>query len=90
MSLARRGQMADWEHPYLSLVRQYALLGVSHSSLYYRPRAAPPEKLPLMGESDRQYLEQPFCGSRQMMASRVCMSRKRVQRLMRTMGLRAI
>ena len=47
-----------------------------------------------MGEIDRQYLETPFYGSRRMRAwlerrgARV--SRKRVQRLMRGMGLRAI
>ena len=33
MSPARRREMVDWEHPSLSLVRQCALLGVSHSSL---------------------------------------------------------
>ena len=36
MSPARR-QMVDREHPSLSLLRQCALLGVSRSSLYYRP-----------------------------------------------------
>ena len=40
MSPARRRQMVDRVHPSLSLVRQCALLGVSRSSLYYRPRAA--------------------------------------------------
>ena len=41
MSPARRRQMVDRQHPSLSLVRQCALLGVSRSSLYYRPRATP-------------------------------------------------
>ena len=54
--------MVDREHPSLSLVRQCALLGVSPSSLYYRPRAASAEDLSLMGEIDRQYLETPFFG----------------------------
>ena len=86
--------MVDREHPSLSLVRQCALLGVSRSSLYYRPRAASAENLSLMGEIDRQYLETPFFGSRRMedwlerRGMRV--SRKRVQRLMRAMGRRAI
>ena len=44
MSPARR-QMVDREHPSLSLVRQCALLGVSRSSLYYRPKAASAEDL---------------------------------------------
>ena len=47
-----------------------------------------------MGESDRHYLETPFYGSRRMKASLdrqgMTVSRKRVQRLMRIMGLRAI
>ena len=94
MSPARRRQMVDREHPSLSLVRQCAPLGVSRSSLYYRPRAASAEDLSLMGESDRQYLETHFYGSRRMKAwlerSGVRVSRKRVQRLMRAMGLRAI
>ena len=94
MSPARRWQMVDREHPSLSLVRQCALLGISRSSLYYRPRAASPEDLFLMGEIDQQYLETPFFGSRRMKAwlerRGVGVSRKRVQRLMRAMGLRAI
>ena len=68
MSRARRWEMVDREHPSLSLVRQCALLGVSRSSVYYRPRAASAEDLSLMGEIDRQYLETPFCGSRRMKA----------------------
>ena len=47
-----------------------------------------------MGEMDRQYLETPFYGSRRMKAwlerRGVRVSWKRVQRLMRVMGLRAI
>ena len=94
MSPARRREMVDRQHPSLSLVRQCALLGVSRSSIYYRPRAAPAEDLSLMGEIDRQYLETPFYGSRRMKAwlerRGMPVSRKRVQRLMRAMGLRAI
>ena len=94
MSPAQRREMVDREHPSLSLVRQCALLGVSRSSVYYRPRAASQEDLSLMGEIDRQYLETPFYGSRRMKAwlewRGVRVSRKRVQRLMRAMGLRAI
>ena len=94
MSPGRRRKMVDREHPKLPIVRQCALLGVSRSSLYYRPKAASEEDLSLMREMDRQYLETPFYGSRRMKVwlaregRRV--SRKRVQRLMRVMGLRAI
>ena len=47
-----------------------------------------------MGEIDRQYLETPFYGSRRMRVwlerQGMVVGRKRVQRLMRTMGLRSI
>ena len=74
--------------------RGQALLGVTRSSIYYRSKAASEEDLFLMGKIDRQYLETPFYGSRRMKVwlerRGVRMSRKRVQRLMRVMGLRAI
>ena len=96
MSRAHRRQMVDREHPSLPIVRQCALLGVSRSSLYYhyRPRGASEDDLSLMSEMDQHYLETPFYGSRRMKSwlerqgRRI--SRKRVQRLMRIMGLRAI
>ena len=94
MSAARRRQLVDREHRSLSLVRRCALLGVSRSSLYYRPRAAWAEDLSLIEEIDRQYLETPFFWSRRMKAwlerRGMPVSRRRVQRLMRAMGFRAI
>ena len=94
MSLAQRRKMVDREHPSLSMTRQCALLGVSRSGLYYRSRGTSAKDLVLMQAMDRQYLETPFFGSRRM---RVWLERqgmvvgwKRVQRLMRTMGLRTI
>ena len=94
MSLAQRRKMVDREHLSLSIARQCALLGVARSSLYYRPREACGENLALMQAMDRQYLDTPFYGSRRMKVWLAregrCVSRKRVQRLMRIMGLRAI
>ena len=94
MSPDRRREMVDREHPSLRMVRQCALLGVSRSSLYYRAKGASEADLSLMREMDRQYLETPFYGSRRMKAwldrQGMPVSRKRVQRLMRVMGLRAI
>ena len=94
MSLAQRRGMVDREHLSLSITRQCALLGVARSSLYYRPREAAGEDLALMQAMDRQYLDTPFYGSRRMKVWLAregrCVSRKRVQRLMRIMGLRAI
>ena len=67
---------------------------MSWSSLYYRPQGASDDDLSLTQAMDRQYLETPFYGSRRMRAwlrrQGKYVSRKRVQRLMRIMGLRAI
>ena len=94
MSPGRRREMVNREHPSLPIVRQCILLGVSRSSLYYRAKGASEADLSLMREMDRQYLETPFYGSRRMKAwldrQGIPVSRKRVQRLMRVMGLRAI
>ena len=94
MSLAQRRELVNRRHRHLPIVRQCQLLGVSRSSLYYRAKETSQQDLSLMREIDRQYLETPFYGSRRMKA---CLerqgkpvSRKRVQRLMRVMGLRAI
>ena len=94
MSRERRREMVDRRHPALSTVRQCALLGIGRSSLYYRPRGTPAEDLAVMKRMDQQYLATPFYGSRRMKVwlgrQGHQMSRKRVQRLMRTMGLTAI
>ena len=94
MSLAQRRKMVDREHPSLSMTRQCALLGVSRSGLYYRSMGTSEEDLALMQAMDRQYLETPFFGSRRMRVwlerQGMVVGRKRVQRLMRIMGLRAI
>ena len=94
MSRERRREMVDRQHPALSTVRQCGLLGISRSSVYYRPRAPSREDLALMKQIDQQYLATPFYGSRRMkvwlgrQGHRA--NRKRVRRLMRTMGLEAI
>ena len=94
MSRERRREMVDRRHPALSTVRQCTLLSISRSSLNYRRKETCPENLTVMKAMDHQYLSTPFYGSRRMRAwlgrqgQRV--NRKRVQRLMRTMGLRAI
>ena len=94
MSFAQRRKMVDREHPSLSMTRQCALLGVSRSGLYYRSRGTSEEDLALMQAMDRQYLETPFFGSWRMRVwlerQGMVVGRKRVQRLMRTMELRAI
>ena len=94
MSRERRREMVDRRHPDLSKVRQCALLNISRSSLNYRRKGTRPEDLAVMEAMDQQYLATPFYGSRRMRVwlgrQGHTVNRKRVQRLMRTMGLRAI
>jgi putative transposase len=86
--------LVEPEHPELSLRRQCELLGLSRASLYYHPVPASPEDLRFMRLIDGQYTECPFYGSRRMTAwlerQGETVNRKRVQRLMRLMGLEAI
>jgi putative transposase len=85
--------LVDPGDPQLSVARQCALLGLSRSSFYYRAVAQDSEDLALMRRIDEQYLHTPFFGSRQMTAwlrrDGAAVGRKRVQRLMRRMGLQA-
>jgi putative transposase len=82
------------EQPDLSVRRQCELLRVSRSGLYYEPEPRSPEELALMRRLDELHLERPFYGSRKL--SEVLRkegreaSRKRIQRLMRVMGLEAM
>ena len=94
MSCHERRDIIDRGHSELSVVRQCELLDISRSSVYYNPVEASEYELGLMGLIDRQYLQTPFYGSRKMTA---CLrrqghqvNRKRVQRLMRRMGIEAI
>ena len=66
MSRERRREMVDREQPALPMGRQCALLGISRSSMYYRPRGTSPEDLAVMKAIDHQYLVTPFYGSRRM------------------------
>jgi putative transposase len=78
----------------LSTRRQCALLGLTRSSWYYEPVPETAENLRLMRLIDEQYTAHPETGSRKMTVWLVehgeAVNRKRVQRLMRTMGLEAI
>jgi putative transposase len=76
-------------HHELSIVRQCQLGELARSSWYYRPVGETAENLALMRRIDEQYLQTPFYGSRKL-ARVLSVNRKRVQRLMRVMGLEAI
>ena len=75
----------------LSMRWQCELLGVNRSSLYYESVEPDGEQLALMRRMDELHLKHPFFGSRMMTqtlkAEGSAVNRKRVQRLMRLMGL---
>jgi putative transposase len=73
----------------LSVTRQCELLELPRSTWYYEPAGESAENLDLMRAIDEQYLVTPFYGSRRM-AKVLRVNRKRVQRLMRLMGIEAI
>ena len=78
----------------LSMRRQCELLAVSRSSLYYEPSEPGAEELALMRRMDELHLLHPFFGSRMMTRTLKAeghdINRKRVQRLMRLMGLESL
>ena len=81
-------------HPQLSVRRQCALLGLSRSSLYYQPATETADNLRLLRLLDEEYTAHPFLGSRRLTKWLVeqgeAVNRKRIQRLLRLMGLEAI
>jgi putative transposase len=75
--------------------RQCELLGLNRSSFYYEPAEETAENLRLLRLIDEQYTARPFYGSRRMtrwlqQVKHEEVNRKRVQRLMRLMGLEAV
>ncbi len=82
------------DHSSLSVARQCRLLSISRSSFYRKPMGESSENLDLMAEIDRQFLETPFYGVRQMTWHLRALGHgvnvKRIRRLMRLMGLMPI
>lgn len=78
----------------LPISRQCRILSLSRSSYYHRPQGESAENLHLMQEIDRQFMETPFYGVRQMTwhlkRQGYAVNVKRVRRLMRLMGLMPI
>ena len=96
MSVSEKVKCIDGNDKKLSISQQCELLQLPRSS-YYRPRAPHIESadnLELMRLIDEEFLRHPFYGSRKMKVylSRrgFPVNRKRVQRLLRLMGLESI
>jgi putative transposase len=86
--------MIEFTNDDIPVSRQCELLGLSRSTLYYRAREISEFNLKIMNELDIQYLKTPFYGSRRMTVilqqKGYEVNRKRVQRLMKIMGIHAI
>ena len=61
--------MIEKDNKGLSRRQQCALLGVSRSGFYHRPRPPSAEDLEVMRALDEQYLKTPFHGTRRMAAA---------------------
>ncbi len=78
----------------LPITRQCELLSLNRSTVYYRHQDVPETDLKLMRRMDEMHLKRPFYGSRRirdwLQDEGHEVNRKRVQRLMRQMGIMAI
>jgi putative transposase len=94
MSAPDRKMLLDPAHPRLSIRRQCSLLGLARSGFYRPARVANDDELAIRRRLDELFLLWPFFGSRRMTARLRAegwrINRKRVQRLMRQMGLVAL
>jgi putative transposase len=99
MSAPDRRALLDRDHGKLSIRRQCVLLSLARSGVYRTPRPAndsPREggDLALMRRIDELFTAWPFLGSRRMAAmlraAGYAVNRKRVQRLLRRMGIAAL
>ena len=94
MNAPDRRAKLDRDQPVLSVRRQCAMLGIARSGAYRLPSAANDDDLTLLRRIDELFTRWPFLGSRRMTAmlraEGQAVNRKRVQRLMRRMGIAAL
>jgi putative transposase len=94
MSAPDRRAKLDRDHPHLSMRRQCAMLGIARSGVYRPAAAANDDELALLRRIDELFTRWPFLGSRRvtalLRAEGQTINRKRVQRLMRRMGIAAL
>ena len=94
-STAQKRLLVDAKHPKISVIRQYHLLGLSHSSLYYRPVPVSTENLTMMRLLDEEYTRHPFLGVNKLTdwlkkQGYPHVGTRRTRHLLRLMGLMAI
>src|SRR5690606_28725646 len=85
-STAAKRALVDRSHSEFSVRRQCELLGLARSSYYHQSRGESEENQQFMRAIDEIYTRWPFYGSRRI-ADELHVNRKRVQRLMRLMGI---
>ena len=92
--MAERKKKVDRAHE-LPINRQCLALDISRSSAYRKPAGVSADDIDLMRKLDELHLRRPFKGSRRLRDDlwdnyNLQVNRKRVQRLMRLMGIRAL
>jgi putative transposase len=92
--MAERKKKVDRTHE-LPISRQCLALDISRSSAYRKPAGVSADDIDLMRKLDELHLRRPFKGSRRLRDDLwdnygLQVNRKRVQRLMRLMGIRAL
>jgi putative transposase len=94
MSAPDRRALVDRDHRAPSIRRQCKLLGIARSGVYRPPPPANENDLAVMRRIDELFTAWPFLGSRRMAAmlraDGHAVNRKRMQRLMRRMGIAAL
>jgi putative transposase len=94
MSTPDRRALVDRSDRTLSVRRQCQLLGLARSGVYRPPQPANENDLTLMRRIDELFTAWPFLGSRRMAemlgTAEQPLNRKRMQRLMRRMGIAAL
>lgn len=85
--------MLEKDHPELSLKVQTELLGISYSSLFYKPMPPSERELAIKRRIDEIYTEHPYYGSRKItkeLRPEFGVTRPTIQRYMREMGIFAL
>ncbi len=94
MSRSEQRASIDRMHPTLSISKQCNALGLSRSTLYYKPREAKEEDLRIMRLMDELHLEDPTRGTRRMSDELkdlgMKIGRDRVRSLMRRMRMACV
>lgn len=89
-----RSAMVEWNNKSITIKRQAQLLSINRTSLYYTPVDKSEEEILIMHMIDRIYTRWPYFGYRRITVKLremgYIINRKRVQRLMRKMGIEGI